>query len=94
MKSGMSILYLGVMGSVVGFTFYFYVLKHYPASRVALLTFVTPVLAMLWGHSLNHEQIPMEVIYGASCIMSALLLHQFGDKLLYHGIRWVRGVAD
>ena len=94
LKSGMAIMYLGIMGSVVGFTFYFYVLKHYPANRVALLTFVTPVLALLIGHTLNHEQIPMEVVYGASFIMSALLLHQFGDRLLNKGVKWVRGVAD
>jgi len=94
MKSGLSILYLGIMGSVVGFTFYFYVLKHYPANRVALLTFVTPVMALLIGHSLNNEKIPLEVISGAACILSALVLHQFGDRLIYKSMKWVRGVAD
>jgi len=93
-KSGIAILYLGIMGSVIGFTFYFYVLKHYPANRVALLTFVTPVMALLLGHSLNNEHIPMEVVYGAGCILSALILHQFGDRLFDKGAKWVRGATD
>jgi len=93
-KSGMAILYLGIMGSVIGFTFYFYVLKHYPANRVALLTFITPVFALLIGHGLNHEHIPMEVIYGAGFILSALILHQFGDRMVSKSLRWVRGVAE
>lgn len=93
-KAGMAILYLGIMGSVIGFTFYFYVLKHYPVNRVALLTFITPVLALLLGHTLNHEQIPMEVIYGAAFILGALLLHQFGDRMFAYSYRMLRRTAE
>lgn len=82
MKVGGSILYLGVIGSVIGFTLYFYILRKVEANRVALITLVTPVLALLLGQTINGEQVPMGVWYGASCIIFALVFHQWGDRLV------------
>lgn len=82
LKSSMSILYLGVMGSVVGFTLYFYILKHLDASRVALITVFTPALALLLGHIINGETIAIEVWYGVSCVFAALVFHQWGDGVI------------
>jgi drug/metabolite transporter (DMT)-like permease len=44
-----AIAYLGVFGSVLGFALYYYVIRHLEAGRVALITLVTPVLALLLG---------------------------------------------
>ncbi|MEE9358209.1 EamA family transporter [Candidatus Vondammii sp. HM_W22] len=52
-----SILYLALVGSVIGFAMYFYVLKHVEATRVALITLITPVTALLLGSLLNGESI-------------------------------------
>ncbi len=76
-----SIVYLGVFGSVLGFIMYFYVLKHIEASRVALVTLVTPVLALLLGQQLNHEILNTEIWLGSGCILSGMLLYQWGPKL-------------
>ena len=54
-RTALSISYLAVFGSVLGFIMYFYVLKHIDASRVALVTLLTPVLALLLGQGLNNE---------------------------------------
>ena len=43
LRAGAAIVYLGVLGSVVGFTLYYYVIKHLDAGRVALIMLVTPV---------------------------------------------------
>jgi len=76
-----AILYLGLFGSVLGFIMYFYVLKHIEASRVALVTLITPVLALFFGQQFNHEILSMEVWLGSACILSGMLLYQWGPKL-------------
>lgn len=45
----LSIFYLGIVGSLIGFVLYFFVLKHLGASRVSLITLMTPVNALLLG---------------------------------------------
>ncbi|VAX11728.1 Permease of the drug/metabolite transporter (DMT) superfamily [hydrothermal vent metagenome] len=75
------IVYLGTFGSVLGFILYFYVLKHIEASRVALVTLITPVLALLLGHQLNNEVLNLEVWLGSGCILSGMLLYQWGSRL-------------
>lgn len=76
-----AIFYLGVFGSVFGFLMYFYVLKHMEASRTALVTLVTPVLALFIGHQFNHEVLNVDVWLGSACILSGMLLYQWGPKL-------------
>lgn len=81
-KPGLSLLYLAVFGSVVGFSLYFYVLKHVEANKVALITLVTPVLALLFGHFINREPVLISVWIGAACIIVALSVYQWGDVVL------------
>ncbi len=75
-----SILYLGVVGSVLGFALYYYVLRHVEATRVALITLVTPVIALLMGHWLNGEMINGQVWLGALLIMLGLLGFELGGQ--------------
>ena len=82
LKPGLSMTYLAVFGSVLGFSLYFYVLKHVEANKVALITLVTPVLALLWGHWINSEPVLLSVWSGAACIIFALSVYQWGDVVL------------
>jgi len=77
-----SLLYLGVIGSVIGFTLYFYVLKHVQANKVALVTLMTPVSALFIGQALNGERITANVWWGTGVILTALLIHQWGDRIV------------
>jgi len=76
-RAGMAIVYLGVFGSVVGFTLYYYVIKHLDAGRVALITLVTPVSALLLGQALNAEFIPASGWAGIALIGAGLLLYEW-----------------
>lgn len=76
-----SIVYLGVIGSVIGFTLFFYVLKHVSAHGSALITLVTPVFAMLLGAFVNHEHVGASVWAGAVLVLCGLALHQWGEQL-------------
>lgn len=72
-----AIAYLGIFGSVLGFALYYYVIRHLEAGRVALITLVTPVLALLLGQVLNGEDISPRVWLGAGLITAGLVLHQW-----------------
>ena len=76
-QNAMSTLYLGIFGSVVGFTLYFYVTKHLQAGQVALITLITPVSALLLGQWLNHEQVNFDIWLGTALILLGLGLHQW-----------------
>ncbi|MGD8560197.1 MAG: DMT family transporter [Gammaproteobacteria bacterium] len=79
-RPGIALIYLGVFGSVIGFSLYFYILSRLDASRVALIPLITPVTALLLGQHLNHEVVSVEVWVGAALIIFALSMHQWGDQ--------------
>ncbi len=74
----LSIIYLGVAGSLVGFILFFYVLKHMEAGRVALITLITPVIALFIGQAFNGEVIQKQIWIGTVLIMMGLAIHQWG----------------
>ncbi len=65
-----------MIATAVGFSLYFYILKHMSPTRVALVTLMSPVLALWLGQVLNNEPITREVLAGTALIMSALLLFE------------------
>lgn len=71
-------LYLGVVGSVLGFVLYYYMIKHMEAGRVALITLITPVMALMLGHGLNNEVVMPHVWFGTAFIVLGLCLHRWG----------------
>ncbi|MFW2440267.1 MAG: DMT family transporter [Arenicellales bacterium] len=77
-RAGISILYLAFFGSVVGFALFFYILKHVSATRVSLITLVTPVTALLLGKYLNDEPLSLQIVAGAVMILTGLALYEFG----------------
>jgi drug/metabolite transporter (DMT)-like permease len=80
-KAWSAILYLGLIGTGVGFTLYYYLLKHVSASRIALITLVTPISALSVGSWLNNEPLVPEVWMGAALVCIGLLLYEFKPKL-------------
>ena len=74
-----SIIYLGIFGSALGFMLYYYVLKQIEASRMALVTLITPVTALLIGTWLNNETLHSNVIIGTVLILSGLLFYEWGN---------------
>ncbi|MEQ1917227.1 MAG: DMT family transporter [Gallionella sp.] len=76
-----AIVYLGSVGSVLGFLLYYYLIKHMDTGRIALINLITPVLAMLLGHTLNNEAVLPQVWIGASLILLGLATHRWGVQL-------------
>ncbi len=87
LKTGLSILYLGLLGSAVGFPLYFYLLKNLAPERVAIITLITPITALLLGSFLNNETISSKVWLGTALILSGLAVYEYG-KYLPHVKKW------
>jgi drug/metabolite transporter (DMT)-like permease len=80
-KTLYAILYLGVIATTLGFTwYYYYILKHLPATQVAMLSLMTPVLSLLLGHTINQEPLSLKVVLGTGLILTALLLNQLAER--------------
>jgi len=77
-----SIIYLGIFGSVLGYMFYFYTLRHVSASNVGLIPLITPVTALLIGQALNSEAVTAIMWIGTSLIILGLSMHQWEQRRL------------
>ena len=79
-RTGIAIVYLGVIATVFGFAMFFYVLREVDATRVALLTLITPVLSLYLGHVLNNEAIGIPLVLGTGMILFGLALYETGER--------------
>ena len=85
LQAQLSILYLGMVATPIGFALYYYVLLHMTATTVALITLITPVFSLVLGWSVNHEPVTLKIAGGASLILSALALHTILDRRQRYG---------
>ena len=82
LRSVWSTLYLGVFGSLIGFFAYFFVLQKLSPSTVALITLVTPVIALSLGAVFNNEVISNKILIGAFLVILGLAIYHWGELLI------------
>ena len=70
--SVMALAYLIVVGSLIAFTAYVWVLQHAPISKVATYAYVNPVIAIFLGWLILSEEITPLVIAGAAVIVASV----------------------
>jgi len=80
-RSAGAILYLGIIGSVLGFMLFYYVLQNVEATRASLITLITPGNALILGSLLNKEPITTDIIIGAALVVGGLLLFHYGADI-------------
>jgi drug/metabolite transporter (DMT)-like permease len=74
--SGLSIaglLYLILAGSVLGFTAYVWLLGVVDGPTVATYTFVTPVIAVILGWSINGESLGATILTGMALVIGSVV---------------------
>jgi drug/metabolite transporter (DMT)-like permease len=71
-KSLAAIAYLAVIGSLVAFTAYVWLLQHAPISRVATYAYVNPVVAVVLGAILLSERITLTTVIGGAVILASV----------------------
>jgi drug/metabolite transporter (DMT)-like permease len=90
-KAVSTVLYLGVFGSVVTFTSYYWLLKRINILLLSLIAFITPVIAMLLGWIFYNETLQNHHLIGSGFVLIGLLFANLSNiKLknkLYTGLR-------
>jgi drug/metabolite transporter (DMT)-like permease len=79
----LSLLYLAVFGSIIGFSSYIWLLKVVSPARVATYAYVNPLVAVFLGWSLAGEPVGPRTILAASVILASVALitnHQSHSK--------------
>ena len=80
-KSLLALTYTVVMASLSAMFCYFKLVQNLKATTLSLTTVMTPMLAILIGAYLNHEQLSAQVFVGASIILLGLCLYFYKDFL-------------
>lgn len=70
----LALLYLAVLGTALTFGIYFWLLRTTPASRLALITYVTPVIAMLIGAAAADGTMDANAWAGTGLVVTGIVL--------------------
>jgi drug/metabolite transporter (DMT)-like permease len=84
-----AIAYLGMIATTIGFFLYYYLLTHLSATRVALISLMTPVMALMLGHLVNREPLTEQTLTGTSLILAALVMHEMFDRVALPKLKWI-----
>ena len=75
-----ALAYLVVVGSVIGFTAYAWLLEHAPISLVATHTYVNPVVAVFLGWLVRNEPVTAPVLLGGGIVVAAVMVIVSGER--------------
>jgi len=64
--------YLVVVGSVLAFTLFYWLVRHMDVVNTMLIALVTPVVAVVLGMIVLQEQLNWRLFAGAACIISGI----------------------
>jgi drug/metabolite transporter (DMT)-like permease len=70
----LSLLYLIVAGSIIGFTAYVWLIDHESPTRVGTYAYVNPVVAVLLGYFLGGEELGLRTILGTLFVLISVLV--------------------
>src|SRR5436190_9814760 len=68
----LSLAYLVVVGSVLAFTLFYWLVRHMDVVNTMLIALVTPVVAVVLGMIVLHEQLNWRLFAGGACIISGI----------------------
>lgn len=74
LRGWMAVLYLTVVGSLLAFTAFIWLLARMPAARVASYAYVNPVVALALGYLIAGESISFRVLAGAAIVLLSVVL--------------------
>ena len=67
-----SLAYLVIVGSVVAFALYYWLVRHMDVTNTMLIALVTPVVAVVLGMIVLHEKLNWRLFAGGACIISGI----------------------
>lgn len=73
-EAWLSLLYLIVPGSVIGFTAYTWLIHHESPTKVGTYAYVNPVVAVLVGYFLGGETLGARTVLGTVCVLIGVVV--------------------
>ena len=67
-----SLAYLSLCGTVLTFGLYYWVMRYVPAYRLALIAYVTPVIAISLGVGLGDEPVTRSTLLGGALVLAGV----------------------
>ncbi len=74
LQSLLAFVYLVFIGAIVGYTAYFYLLRHVDPAKVATYAYVNPVVAILLGTLFAGERLNARTVIGAALIIGSVAI--------------------
>ncbi len=88
-RSTAGLAYAAIGGSVLGGMLFFYVLGHCAVSSVGLITFITPIVALIAGALVDGEQFSLSTVAGCVLVIVSLGVYQNALKqVVYYWRLW------
>lgn len=81
MKSVFTLIYLASVATLFGYGSWAFLMRHYPASQVAPLTLLVPVVGLLTAWVVLDEGLSLVQLGGIALILAGLAINVFGDRL-------------
>jgi drug/metabolite transporter (DMT)-like permease len=82
MLSLASFIYLIIIGAVVGYTAYIWLLRHCEPAKVATYAYVNPIVAVLLGAGFAGEKLSMRVLIAAALIIGSVAVVITAQQLM------------
>ncbi len=74
LHAGLAMLYLIVIGSLVSFTAFVWLLAHMPATRVSSHAYVNPIVAVALGYFAAGEEVTWRTLAGTALVLISVFL--------------------
>ena len=72
--SAVAFIYLVLIGAIIGYTAYFYLLRHCDPAKVATYAYVNPVVAIVLGSFFAGETLTLRTLVGAGLIIGSVAI--------------------
>ncbi len=82
-----ALLYLAVLGSAVTFTLYFWLLTHVDATKMSLIAYTAPVVAVSVGALVFDEPLTWRILCGSALVIGGVALAMHRRRVRPAGIR-------
>jgi len=70
----LALMYLVIVGSVIAFALYYWLVRRMDVTNTMLIALVTPVVAVILGMLVLHEKLNWRLVAGSACIILGLAL--------------------
>ena len=92
--SWLAVLYLVVFGSLIGLNCYLWLLTRVSASKVTTYALVNPVVALILGALILHEEITSTAVVATLLVLFGVSLVLFQDRALFQRTRKNISIAE